>query len=289
MTERDAEPAPGIGVESLAPTAGALLRAAREKRGVHIAALAASMKVPQRKLEALEADRYDELPDMTFTRALAQSVCRALKVDMQPVLDRLPQGISMTPKLAQVGTGLNAPFRDRPGREEPTDWSWLRRPVVWGPLLVLAAALLLAFAPQHWLDRFTRGRAPTAAAVTAAPVQAEVVPAVVVAPMAPAASSTVEPAAAASAPETTAVPAASGPGGSLSLKVSAESWVEVQDANGQLLLSRKLASGETATLDGALPLRLTIGNAAATQVTFRGKPVDLSLNTRDNVARIQIN
>jgi len=245
--------------------------------------------VPQRKLEALEADRYDELPDMTFTRALAQSVCRALKVDMQPVLDRLPQGISMTPKLARVGTGLNAPFRDRPGREEPTDWTWLRRPVVWGPLLVLAAALLLAFAPQHWLDRFTRGRAPTTAAVTAVPAQVEVAPAVVVVPMAPAASSAVEPAAAASAPEVAAVTAASASGGSLSLKVSAESWVEVQDANGQLLLSRKLASGETASLDGALPLRLTIGNAAATQVTFRGKPVDLSLNTRDNVARIQIN
>jgi cytoskeleton protein RodZ len=254
MTERDADSAPGIGVEGLAPTAGALLRAARDKRGVHIAALAASMKVPQRKLEALEADRYDELPDMTFTRALAQSVCRALKVDVQPVLDRLPHGISTTPKLAQVGTGLNAPFRDRPGREEPTDWSWLRRPVVWGPLLVLAAALLLALAPQHWLDRFTRGR-PAAAA---APVPVEAAPAVVT-PVAPAASNVTEPAAAASAPEAAAVPAPLVPGGSLSLKVSAESWVEVQDANGQLLLSRKLAGGEVATLDGALPLRLTIG------------------------------
>ena len=51
-------------------TAGAMLRAAREKRGLHIAALATSIKVSPRKLEALEADRYAELPDLTFTRAL---------------------------------------------------------------------------------------------------------------------------------------------------------------------------------------------------------------------------
>ena len=287
MTEHSDPATPAIGVDSLAPTAGAMLRAAREKRGVHIAALAASMKVPQRKLEALEADRHDELPDITFTRALALSVCRTLKVDAQPVLERLPQGGSTTPKLAHVSSGLNAPFHDRPGREEPADWSWLRRPVVWGPLLVLIAALVLAFLPQHWLDRFTRSRASASAPST--PVLVEAVP-TLVAPVEPAASSAVVSAtAASSAAEPAAAPLPAVAGGSLSVRASAQSWVEVQDANGQLLLSRKLAGGETATLDGALPLRLTIGNAAATQVTFRGQPVDLSLNTRDNVARIQLN
>jgi len=59
-------------------TAGQMMRAARERRGMHIAVLAAAIKVPQRKLEALEADRYEELPDITFARALAQAVCRAL-------------------------------------------------------------------------------------------------------------------------------------------------------------------------------------------------------------------
>ena len=98
-------------------SAGALLRAARERQGLHIAALAAAIKVPQRKLEALEADRYDELPDATFTRALAQTVCRALKIDAAPVLALLPQLGGNG--LAAVAGGLNAPFRDRPGRAEP--------------------------------------------------------------------------------------------------------------------------------------------------------------------------
>ena len=78
-----------------------MLRAAREKRGLHIAALAASIKVSPRKLEALETDRYDELPDLTFTRALAQTVCRALKIDAEPVLAKLPH----VGRHAQAGAG----------------------------------------------------------------------------------------------------------------------------------------------------------------------------------------
>ena len=71
-------------------SAGRLLREAREAQGLHIAALAAAIKVAPRKLELLEADRFDELPDATFTRALAQTVCRALKIDPAPVLALLP-------------------------------------------------------------------------------------------------------------------------------------------------------------------------------------------------------
>lgn len=77
--------------ERSAATAGAWLRNARQQRGLHIAALAVMLKVPQAKLEALEADRYDELPDATFARALATAVCRALKIDAGPVLALLPR------------------------------------------------------------------------------------------------------------------------------------------------------------------------------------------------------
>ena len=69
-----------------ATSAGRLLREAREKQGLHIAALAAAIKVAPKKLELLESDRFDALPDATFTRALAQTVCRALKIDPAPVL-----------------------------------------------------------------------------------------------------------------------------------------------------------------------------------------------------------
>lgn len=281
-------------VAASAPSAGAMLRAARERRGMHIAALAAAIKVPQRKLEALEADRYDELPDMTFTRALAQSVCRTLKVDVQPVLDRLPQTTVASPKLEHVGAGLNAPFRERPGRAEPTDWGWLRKPVVWGTLLVLAAAVALAFLPERWLGGVLPARTPVAAAPVPAVSETVTLPAPAVAPATPAASAAVEPPPAAASvpasavvPTSTAAPAA--PPSMLAFSAGAESWIEVQDARGQMLLSRSLAAGESVAVDGTLPLRVTIGNATATQLRFRGNPVDLARHTRDNVARLQLN
>jgi cytoskeleton protein RodZ len=282
-------------------TAGAMLKAAREQRGLHIAALAASIKVPQRKLEALESDRYEELLDLTFTRALAQTICRMLKIDAQPVLDRLPQVPGAAPKLQHVSNGLNAPFRERPGRDEPAEWAVLGRPVVWGTLLVLIAAAVLAFVPNRFVDRI-RGLAPAAPSASAAasgtasvlppatpaPGVIEVVPTV---PLGGAVTATSLGAPAAVEAPAAATPAATVPAGSalLGLKAVGETWVEVQDARGQTLLSRKVTAGESLGLNGDVPLRVTIGNATNTQLTFRGQTVDLKANTEGNVARLQLN
>jgi cytoskeleton protein RodZ len=283
-------------------TAGAMLKSAREKRGLHIAALAAAIKVPQRKLEALESDRYEELLDLTFTRALAQSICRTLKIDAQPVLDRLPQVPGAAPKLQHVSNGLNAPFRERPGRDEPADWRWLGKPVVWGTLLVLMAAGFLAFAPSRFLDRL-KGALPSAPGASspasspvsvlppadAAPGVVEVVPTVPLVGSAVTSTSLGAPAAVetpAASAATATVPAGAG---LLGLKATGETWVEVQDARGQTLLSRKVAAGESLGLNGEVPLRVTIGNAINTQLTFRGQMVDLKANTEGNVARLQLN
>ena len=164
-------------------------------------------------------------------------------------------------------------------------------PLATTTLLVLIAAGVLALLPDQWLQRVLRGRStpvPAAASAATPAVTAPAASAIVVqdppAMIATEAASAALPPLPWISPSTT--PAA---GAALILKSSSESWVDVQDANGQTLLSRRLAAGESASVDGAMPLRLTIGNAAATQVIFRGKPVDLSLNIRDNVARIQLN
>lgn len=78
------------------------------------------------------------------------------------------------------------------------------------------------------------------------------------------------------------------PSGLVQLRTSEASWVEVRDARGQLLLSRTVQPGESVGLDGSLPMRLVIGNAAVTQLGFRGKTVDLAPSTRDNVARVEL-
>jgi cytoskeleton protein RodZ len=275
-----------------------MLRAAREKQGLHVAALAATIKIPQRKLEALEADRYDELPDITFTRALAMTVCRALKIDAAPVLARLPQAGARG--LGNVTGSLNAPYRERPGRTDPADLGIARHPLYWAALLVLMAAIALFFLPTGWwaslmpgasgADALPQAGAASAAlpftlAASAAPA-ADAVASVAAAPAA--SQAMVEVVHAAPAPDSGASEAADGAGGVALLRASEASWVEVVDAGGQVLVQRVLQPGESLGLDGKLPFKLKIGNAAATSLVFRGQPVDLAALTRDNVARLEL-
>jgi cytoskeleton protein RodZ len=127
-------------------TAGALLRNAREAQGLHIAALAVSLKVPVKKIEALEADRIDLLPDAVFARALAASVCRALKVDPSEILAKLPQ--THTPRLNQGQQNINTPFRmpaDGPSQSKLTA---LTKPTALAVLALLIGALVLVFLPD---------------------------------------------------------------------------------------------------------------------------------------------
>lgn len=296
------------------PSAGTLLRRAREAAGLHVAALAVSLKVPVRKLEALENDRYDQLPDAVFTRALASSICRTLKVDAQPVLDRLPQGA--VPRLVPDTEAIGAPFR-APGDAAPPGWQEsLKRPVTLavGGLLLGAIAILLL--PNL---RGSEAPVPAPAAETPAVPMAEPVvmpgatagqvttmveiprPAgiapgavpstgAVIVPSQPSTISTTVgmPAAApASAPVATPNTAAAA-AGIVVFKASGPSWVEVTDRQGNVSLRRLLATGESAGATGALPLAVTIGSVNTTAVEVRGKPFDLRPVSRDNVARFEI-
>jgi len=127
-------------------TAGMLLRRAREAAGLHVAALAVSLKVPVRKLEALEDNRFDELPDAVFVRALASSVCRTLKIDAQPILERLPQTIA--PRLVREGEGINAPFRAPSDGAPPGLTEQLTKPVFLAVSALLLGALVVFLLPS---------------------------------------------------------------------------------------------------------------------------------------------
>ena len=299
-------------VTSSATSAGALLRQARQAQGLHIAALAAAIKVTPRKLELLESDQFDQLPDATFTRALAQTVCRALKIDATPVLALLPPASGY--RLEHVGSGLNAPFRDRPGRMAPNEWAILGNPTLWIAALLVIGAFVVYLMPAQWLPTAARnaiGSGGGAASVpaTAASARTTISETIVAAPTgsgiasAPAASDAFPPSEPASSPagNSAAVSSAVAPppandtaaepvavSGMLQLRPDAQSWIEVTDARGTALISRLVEPGEAVGLDGTPPFKLKIGNAGATHVVFRGKPVELAPYVRDNVARFEL-
>ena len=111
-------------------TAGSLLRQAREAAGMHVSSLADVLKVPVAKLQALEADDWQALPDAVFTRSVALSICKALQVDAAPVMALLPKSAA-TQKFTAPGPGINEPFRDKAVRsvhDTPNPggaWKWL--------------------------------------------------------------------------------------------------------------------------------------------------------------------
>ena len=295
-----------------ATTAGGLLRQARQAQGLHIAALAAAIKVVPRKLELLESDQYDKLPDATFTRALAQAVCRTLKVDAKPVLALLPPLNGH--RLEQVSEGLKTPFRERPGHFVPRDWASLTSPALWVAVLLVVGAVLLYALPAGWLPLPTKAASDAgAAAAASAPFAAsasdaegqrnagatgDVVPAGPESaassaqggePLVPGALPSAAQGVAAISPAiSVAASAAPGAGGVLQIRTTAQSWVGVVDARGTALLGRMVLPGEAVGFDGPLPLKVRIGNASATALVFRGQPVELAPFTIGNVARLEL-
>jgi cytoskeleton protein RodZ len=286
-------PVPVVAESESKPTAGALMRRAREASGLHIAALAVSLKVPVKRLEALESDRFDLLPDAVFVRALANSVCRTLKIDSAPVLQLLPN--QSPDRFNQQADRLDVPHGATFSSHRGPLLGALSRPAMVGGLVLVVGALALALLPPldfSW----------TSSAMSESdPVLTQPLPVMALEPSSPEpvasprepGSATVNSSAVVSG---LVVPAASGAAanvpptaGIVVFKTSAESWVEVTDAKGNVLLSRKMSAGEQAAASGALPLSAVVGRADATLVQVRGQSFDLAPVSRGNVARFEVN
>lgn len=308
--------------QGMSVTAGALLRDAREAAGLHIAALAVALKVPVAKLEALEADNFSALPDMVFVRALASSVCRTLKIDPQAVLALLPQGEG--PRLSAGDVGLNAPVKGFAGRSSAAPFKGAgSRSFVWAVGLLLIGAALMMFLPrgldadlsallkqpetttkipmptgnvaqeisvavgaEQRVPSAAPAPAPAAAAAAAAGVGVELPAGESIKPAGIASHPIVLPSVEASAPSS--APATDAPSGVLAFKARSESWIQVRDAAGALVLQRNLAPNELVSVSGVLPLAVVIGRADATEVFVRGKPYDIGPVSRENVARFEV-
>lgn len=291
---------------------GAMLRKARESSGLHIAALAVSLKVPVKKLEALEADRVDLLPDAVFARALAASVCRTLNIDPGPVLARMPHTAS--PHLKTDDSGINTPFRSAGGGSGYFVLDQLSRPVVLLVLGLLIGVLILVFFPVANRSVDTSAAKADAAlpgsslrAAEQLPMASKNAPEREIANSAQPTTEASSDQAALTAMNSSA-PVAGAPWtgasssttslttdaegsttGLLVFKASAGSWVEVVDAAGVVQLRKTMRTGETVGASGALPLVVVVGRADAVEVQVRGKPLDLKPVAKDNVARFQVN
>jgi cytoskeleton protein RodZ len=315
-----------VSVDTSAVQAGQLLRQARETAGVHIEALAVTLKVQVHTLESLEAGRLNELLDVVFARGLASSICRVLKVDAAPVLALLPR--KATAAMAVTPPAVQATFRaaDGGGSGPSAVRKLMSSPAGLIVLLLVMGAAALWLVPQLQggdQDVSAAASEPVAATtIEVTPAGAEgapaadaaasmsgtastSVPALQPAPSAvqpvPGAPAVASPASAAVAVAVAAMPTAAaskavaaptGPaptgGEYLAISAKAPSWVRVVDATGAVAINRTLQAGETVQAGGAAPLAVVIGAADAVQVQVRGQAFDLAPIARTNVARFEV-
>lgn len=235
---------------------GENLRRERELRGISLREIADATKISVRFLKALEEDRVDLLPGGLFPKAFVRQYARHLGLDAERTVAEFLYVAGGQPVASPV-----VPPEPRP----------LPRGLIFFGVVVTAGVVL----------SLKLGGAPDRAARHA--------PAQVAEPVVPAAT-TAESAEATSGPLATAV---STPDGLvLTLKAQQDCWVEAR-ADGQTVLNRVLAGGETATLEAHGQIVLSVGNAGglAFRVNDRpgvplGKSGEVKRNiviTRDNI------
>ncbi len=146
-------------------TAGEILRTARESAGIEISTLSSALKVSEKRIEALEGNRFDLLPNAVFYRSLAASICKYLHVDAAPVLEKLPKNTA--PQFESGISGINQPFRVQGDLWHFTIPPFLTKPATWAVLALLVASLVILLLPEHKVAGVTqflhKASAPTTA------------------------------------------------------------------------------------------------------------------------------
>ena len=301
-------------VENWTISAGQMLKQARLDAGLNIAALAVSLRVPVKRIEALENGQIDLLPDLVFVRALTSSICHTLKIDALPILDKLPK--AALPRLNGEDVAINTPIGvtgDGKGAQlsNIVTSPWLMGVVLlcigaagiyfWPKTSSLAVSDLVASAkslPELGISQAKEQQVSTENAVISSQ-NANAANASVALPnaIAPLSSSLVSNTTVADVSPVTegrnsnvpANPTLPPAGSVVVFKASGETWVEVKNAAGSTMFKKLLNAGETVGASGTLPLTVIVGRADVTQVEVRGKSIDLALIAKSNVARFEVN
>lgn len=294
---------------SKGPGLGAQLRKARERRGLTQAELGSRLNLTAGTIDALEREDLLALPGPVYVRGYLRRLAAELELDeaeLQQAYSHIAGEITPAPRRPAPRTEpMRAP---RQVRRFP-----LLLLVIVGVAFVVAGLLAQRYLPGRWLatDGTVAPQEPTSGAPAPTPVapvetlplpppslpsDAGQAPAPRAAAATPAAGEPRAPepsAQTANSAPTPSAPAPSAPATSepatasdstprssiavLELRAGkAESWVQVKDATGKLLLEEVLKPGSTRRVQGTRPLRVMVGNAAATSLALDGQAVDLS-------------
>ncbi len=263
------------------PSFGENLRREREKRKITLDQISQSTKIGTRMLQALEEDKFSQLPGGIFNKGFVRAYARCVGLDEeQTIADYLEASGDSPPVMPEVPPAQPAPRIIE--AEEQTS----HRPLPWGlfATLLLLAALALSLWSRH------QKRESTATAPQPAPNQPSVEH---VASPAPAPKVTTPPgntAAKAPAPQasqpsnfgtpnnppvataktTAAVPAESG--FVMNIQAREDSWTVIT-SDGKTVYSGLLAAGDQRSIRGQKEIVVRAGNSGGVDLYFNGKKI----------------
>lgn len=272
-----------------APSAGKMLREARERLGLSVMDVASQIKFAPRQIEAMEADDYEHLPEAAFVRGFVRSYAKALHLDPQPLLAALPQKKQTQGDLAQEPVG--EPF--------PNVHLLLRQNLFWLSAALVLIVIVAGFAFWHFTTPPEQARAEKVESPISLPADMQMASPASVVPEAPviepveqmpqaSAQSSVQAAPAAVAKPAQRTQAAtsettsdtSTPITSLRLEFSEDSWAEIKDKDGKILSSRLHSAGSELSVNGRAPFSVLIGHASTVRLQYQGKEINLAPHTR---------
>ena len=248
---------------------GSVLRVARERAGLTLQEVGGQLKMPVRVLQALEDENWEMLGAPVFVRGQLRSYARLLKVDLDPYM--------ATVQLQPVRPA-DLVSRSHTPRYQRIMESVARRAVY--VVITAAIAVPVWVATQSHLGE---GSSQATASLDVVPDPAT------------AASGQAKPAVRASG---TAAPAAPyvasltpmprSNGNALTLRMTGDSWVQINGPDGASLEKGLLKAGQERSFRNGEVGRVVLGNAAAVEVQHAGSTVDMTPYKRANVARFAV-
>lgn len=242
--------------ESLTP--GELLRRERERRSLSQLQAAEDLHLDRRVVEAIEANRFDQLGAPVYARGHLRKYAALLGLSPEFVIQRY-EALTGRPEVpmpvpASVTTGVAVGFE--------------RRSSYKGPLLVSFTLIVLALGWWIFDEVTTRSirsmpQVPSLEPPQDAPPVSTSTPQSAPAPQA-GVNSLVTPS------NTTATV---GSVVRVRLEYSDASWTEIYDAGGKKLMFNLGEIGRVRTVSGTPPLRVTLGNASAVAVQVNERSV----------------
>jgi cytoskeleton protein RodZ len=258
---------------------GAKLKAERERRGLSAQKAADELHLDRWVIDALEADDYKRIGPTVYARGHLKKYAALLGLPPAEILagyeSRPPGPVEAT----SAGPSMLLSTRD----EGPAFGHWSPAQIVGCLVAALLLAGLLWWKPWHQRSKAPISTPPPAAAAAATapegPAESGGVSAAASSAnsremaAAPVAAPPVDGGAAAPASDAVAAPPPGAGRARLRLSFSADSWVDVHDANGKRTFAGNGLANSVKTIAGAAPLRVYLGFGSGVQLEINDRAV----------------